>query len=265
MNSEASAAFVASAARGSSKRDFEIVLHVGHPKTATTWLQGMIFENPETGFVVPWADARSRAIAAFVTVNSYQRQAAWARDFFGTELERLADDPRVPVLSDETLCGDPFQRRYDGSYVADRIHEVFPRAKILIGIREQKATAVSSYREYIFLGGTLSLEEFIGTGHEPLSYTPILREDFLAYHLVVGYYHGLYGRENVLVLPIELLQRDQSGYIQRILDFCGCPGGFTVDTEPTHAGWSAVALAAQTADQPADSDQSVVSGASAIA
>ena len=138
----------------------------------------------------------------------------WARGFFEEELERLADDPRVPVLSDETLCGDPFQRRYDGSYVADRIHEVFPRAKILIGIREQKATAVSSYREYIFLGGTLSLEEFIGTGHEPLSYTPILREDFLAYHLVVGYYHELYGRENVLVLPIELLQRDQSGYIQ---------------------------------------------------
>ena len=245
MNSEASAAFVASAARGSSKRDFEIVLHVGHPKTATTWLQGMIFENPETGFVVPWADARSRAIAAFVTVNSYQRQAAWARDFFGTELERLADDPRVPVLSDETLCGDPFQRRYNGSDVADRIYQVFPRAKVLIGIREQKAIAISSYREYIFGGGTLSLTDFIGTGHEPLSYTPILREDFLAYDLVVSYYQNLYGPANVLVLPIERLQKDRAGFVQTILDFCCCQGRLTLDANPAHAGWSAIALAAR--------------------
>ena len=61
-------------------------------------------------------------------------------------------DPRVPVLSDETLCGDPFQRRYNGGDVADRIHQTFPRAKVLIGIREQKAMAISSYREFIFLG-----------------------------------------------------------------------------------------------------------------
>jgi Sulfotransferase family len=245
MESGASASLASSPARAGSKRDFEIVLHVGHPKTATTWLQAMIFENPETGFVVPWSDARARAIAAFVTVNPYQRQATWARSFFGQELERLADDPRVPVLSDETLCGDPFQRLYHGSDVANRIYQVFPRAKILIGIREQKAIAISSYREYIFLGGTFSLTEFIGTGQEPLSYTPILREDFLAYDLVVSYYQELYGRGNVLVLPIEQLQRNRSGFVQTILDFCGCPGRLTVEAEPAHTGWSAIALAAR--------------------
>ena len=62
---------------------------------------------------------------------------------------------------------------------------------------------ISSYREFIMLGGTLSLEDFVGTGHEPLSFTPILREDFLAYDFVVGYYQELYGRQNVLVLPID--------------------------------------------------------------
>ena len=151
----------------------------------------------------------------------------------------------MPVLSDETLCGDPFQRRYNGRDVADRIHQTFPRAKVLIGIREQKAMAISSYREFIFLGGTLPLEDFVGTGHEPLSFTPILREDFLAYDLVVGYYQELYGRENVLVLPIEQLQKDQAGYVQTILDFCGCPGRLTIEAKPSRTGWSVIALAAQ--------------------
>ena len=190
--------------------------------------------------MVPWADALRRAIAAFVTVNPYRRQAAWARGFFGEELERLADDPRVPVLSDETLCGDPFQRRYNGRDVADRIPpnlspdqgpDRYPRAEgdgdlVLPGVHHA--------------GGTLSLEDFVGTGHEPLSFTPILREDFLAYDFVVGYYQELYGRENVLVLPIEQLQRDQAGYVQTILDFCGCPGRLPIEAEPTHTGWSAI-------------------------
>jgi hypothetical protein len=194
---------------------------------------------------VPWADARARAIAAFVTINPYSQEAEWARGLFAEKLERLADDPRVPVISDETLCGDPIQRRYTGRDVADRIHQAFPRAKVLIGIREQRSMAISCFREYIFMGGTLSLDDFVGAGHEPLSFTPILREDFLAYHHVVGYYQRLYGRENVLVLPIEQLQRDREGYVQTLRRFCGCPGEFNTEAGPSHVGWSAIALAAR--------------------
>jgi hypothetical protein len=227
------------------ERDFEVVLHVGHPKTATTWVQDHIFKNPRSGFVVPWTHARARAIAAFVTVNPYSQGAEWARSLFAEELERFADDPRVPVISDETLCGDPFQRRYDGRHVADRICQAFPRAKVLIGIREQKSMAISAFREYIALGGTLKLKDFIGVGDEPMSYTPILREDFLTYHYVVDYYQRLYGRENVLVLPIEQLQRDRAGYVQTLRRFCACPGEFNTDAAPNRVGWSAITLAAR--------------------
>jgi hypothetical protein len=227
------------------ERDFEILLHVGHPKTATTWVQDNIFDDPRSGFVVPWTDARARAIAAFVTVNPYHPGSEWARALFAEELERLRDDPRVPVISDETLCGDPFQRRYNGRDVADRIYQAFPRAKVLIGIREQKSMAISAFREYIALGGTLTLKDFIGVGDEPISYTPILREEFLAYHYVVDYYQRFYGSENVLVLPIEQLQRDRAGYVQTLRRFCGCPGEFNTDAGPNRVGWSAITLAAR--------------------
>jgi hypothetical protein len=231
--------------QASFERDFEVVLHVGHPKTATTWVQDNIFGNPRSGFIVPWTQTRARAIAAFVTVNPYWQKAQWARSLFAEELESLADDPRVPVISDETLCGDPFQRRYNGRDVADRIYRAFPRAKVLIGIREQKSMAISAFREYIALGGTLTLKDFIGVGDEPISFTPILREDFLAYHYVVDYYQRLYGSENVLVLPIEQLQRDRAGYVQTLRRFCGCPGEFNTNAGPNRVGWSAITLAAR--------------------
>jgi hypothetical protein len=127
-------------------------LHVGHSKMVTTWVQDNIFDHPRSGFVVPWTHARARAVAAFVSVNAYRQEADWARGLFAEDLERLADDPRVPEISDETLCGDSIQRRYNGRNVADRIYQAFPRAKVLIGIREQKSMAISAFREYIFLG-----------------------------------------------------------------------------------------------------------------
>jgi hypothetical protein len=101
-------------------RDFEVVLHVGHVKTASTWLQETIFSNPASGFVIPWDNAGGRAMTAFFTVNSYCDDSAWARTFFEEGLRRSADGPGIPIISEENLCGNPGGRIYTGRYVADR-------------------------------------------------------------------------------------------------------------------------------------------------
>jgi hypothetical protein len=227
-------------------RDFEVVLHVGHPKTASTWLQETIFANPESGFVFPGykEDCRARMISAFLIVNSFRDDVAWARGLFEGGLQQCAGKPEVPIISDESLCGDPLLRvnNYTGRYMADRIHAVFPRARILIGVREQKALALSLYREYLMLGGLQPLEAFIGRGDEPLGFTPILYPEYLEFDRVVGYYQALYGRTNVLVLPMEQLQRDKESYVRSILEFCQCPGRIERLAEPMRVGQSALAL-----------------------
>jgi hypothetical protein len=223
-------------------RDFEVVLHVGHAKTASTWLQDTIFADPDSGFVIPWDNSGGRAITAFFTVNPYQDDATWARSFFEEGLERCAGGPGVPIISQEILCGKPIDRIYTGRYVADRIHAAFPRAKILIGVREQKAIALSLYREYIQLDGVLPLTVFLGTGDEPLGYKPILNEGYLEYDRVVSYYQKLYGRENVHILPMELLQKDPKGYVQSLLQFCQCSGRIERLSKPRRVGYSAVPL-----------------------
>ena len=228
-----------------SSRDFEVVLHVGHPKTASTWLQETVFANPDLGFVFPWHkdDCRSRTITAFITANSFSDDVALARGLFEEGCTCLAGGPGVPVISDESLCGDPLYRHScSGRYLADRIHAVFPRAKILIGVREQKAIAISFYREYLFQDGVFPFDVFLGRGDEPLGFTPILHPDFLEDDCVVGYYHKIYGRENVLVLPMEMLARDREGYVRSMLEFCQCSGRIEHLSPPKRVGLSAAAL-----------------------
>jgi hypothetical protein len=223
-------------------RDFEVVLHVGYPKTASTWLQDTIFGNPDSGFVIPWENARAQAVASFVAVNPFSDDVESARDFFGEGLRRAAGAPGVPILSEETFCGDPIQRRYTGRDTADRLHSVFPRAKVLMGVREQKGMAISLYRQYILEWGVLPLELFLGRGDEPISFSPILRPDFLEFDRTVGYYQKLFGRENVLVLPIEQLQRDPQGFVGTILEFCKCQGRIERLQSPRQIGLSAGTL-----------------------
>ena len=224
-------------------RDFEVVLHVGHLKTASTWLQNTIFADPASGFVIPWENSGGRAVAAFLTVNSYCDDVSWARSFFEEGLQRVAGGSGIPVISQEGLCGGPLEHVYMGRYTADRIHAAFPRAKILIGVREQKALAISLYREYLSLDGVFPLDVFLGRGDERLGWSPILRPDYLEYDRVVAYYQKLYGRENVLVLPLESLGHNPQEYVNSIFEFCQCSSRIERLSEAKRVGLQAGALA----------------------
>ncbi len=61
----------------------------------------------------------------------------------------------------------------------------------------------------------------------------------------MGYYQKLYGRENVLVMPIEFLRNDSRAYLQSIIEFCQCPGRIEQPAGPEYVGMSAMALELQ--------------------
>jgi hypothetical protein len=45
--------------------------------------------------------------------------------------------------------------------------------------------------------------------------------DILEYNRLIRYYFGLFGRPNVLVLPLELLSQEPRDFVQRIMTFSG--------------------------------------------
>ena len=116
------------------------LIHVGYHKTGSTWLQKRVFADDAAGFCVPWAAGREEAVRAFIHPNPFHFAPAKAREAFEAGLEKARERSLVPVISHEGLSGDPMAGKYYGREVAERISRTFPDARILICIREQKAT-----------------------------------------------------------------------------------------------------------------------------
>ncbi len=200
-----------------------VLLHVGYIKTATTFLQNQVFAGPDEGLeLAAGPQTRAQMVQEILLGDDYAFDAEATR----TRLEALAADVRargnLPVWSEEMLLGNPPARRYDGFANARKLQMVYPNAKVLITIRRQPAIALSIYREYVLGGGALPLRGVIGSGDEALSYTPILRPEFLFFDRAIRHYVGLFGAENLLVLPQEMLSADPAAYFAALSQFTGC-------------------------------------------
>ena len=203
--------------------DCPLLIHVGYHKTATTWLQNFIFNNSELGFTSPWGAQSGLAAKAFILKNSYRFDSEVARSEFRGLYNFGQRDGLVPVISNEALCGQPIQggRFAYSKHVADRLHNAFPEAQILVVIREQKSSIISHYRQYVANGGMHSIESYIGDRNLPPGFAPPCPIDHFEYDLYVSYLQSIFDKENVLVLPFETLRLDRKSFVNKICFFAG--------------------------------------------
>ena len=213
------------------------LVHVGYPKTASTWLQNQLFSCAGNGFrAVPPLEILEYLV--FRDGVTFDRTAAL--DSFAPHLADAESQGLLPVLSNEVLVGDQTQGgRYWGAMVADRLHEVFPDARILMIVREQASMLVSSYRQYVRVGGSSTMTEFVQ--RQP-GFDAVCRLDFFEYDQIIGYYQELFGPSNVLVLPYELLRQDRQEFIQRVLGLVGMEGGVQADARVAYHGWGGATI-----------------------
>lgn len=199
----------------------KLLIHIGYPKTASTWLQRTVFNDSKLGFISPWGATSGLAVDQFITINSFRFSPESTFKVFEPGLEEATKQNLIPVISQEMLSCDQVAGRYWGKEVADRLYSVFPTAQILILIREQKSMVLSSYGQYIRNGGVHSLQRFIGIEKLPPGFSPICRLDYLEYDLLISYYQKLFGKDKVLVLPFEELKTNPDNIIKSILNFVG--------------------------------------------
>lgn len=197
------------------------LIHIGYHKTASTFLQRRLFSDGQTGFRL--AGGPGEMSQAFVTLNGFDfdpEQAAWR---FAAALSGASKDGLVPVLSAERLSGMPHRGGYDSRAVADRLAASFPEARILVVIREQRDMLLSLYKTYVRMGGPATLEQYVLSSREVADRAALFRFDYLEYHRLVGHYQGLFGPDNVLVLPYELLVAAPRRFLVRVARFSGSP------------------------------------------
>ncbi|MEJ1365445.1 MAG: sulfotransferase [Candidatus Sedimenticola sp. (ex Thyasira tokunagai)] len=140
-----------------------------------------------------------------------------ARSVFLSGIKEANSQGKIAVISDETLGGDPLRGWINPKVIAERIHQTFPEARILICIREQKSTLHSLYSEYIKHGHTGKLQDFIGTTGEHLGKAPICDIAQLEYDRLIDHYHTLFGKEQVTVLTFENFLANKKAFLQQLL------------------------------------------------
>jgi len=200
-----------------------ILVHVGFHKTATNWLQAVFFGDPATGY--RWLGKRplTHPVHRLVRDRPVEFDAAAVQ----AEFEPLVADARaadlVPVVSFPRLSGHPYSGGYDSKEIADRVQAVFPEARILIVIREQRSMIVSTCKQYVSAGGLSTPGQLLTRTRAQTWRVPGFDLAHFEYDRLIRYYRSLYGPEAVLVLAYEQFVRDGRGFISAIARFAGRP------------------------------------------
>jgi hypothetical protein len=225
-----------------------ILLHVGYHKTGTKWLRAALFEDPATGFQL--ISKESRPVRRLVRDRPLDFDAAGTRNELAPFVEEAEAAGLVPVVCWGRLAGHAYSGGYDSTEIAGRLKAVFPEARILLVIREQRSMILSTYKQYVRAGGVCSLDHFLHPATERGWRIPGFDFAYFEYDGLIRHYRSLYGPEAVLALPYEQLVRDRVGFVATIAEFAGRPAGDDLlerarDLDATNRGKSALALTAR--------------------
>lgn len=218
-----------------------IVIHIGYPKCASSWLQQVMFADEQTGFLAAWGAKSKEVKKQFVNQDNSLFNADELRRVYNIGLQAATQHNLVPVLSNEHLSGNLANIGWKKE-VADRLYSTFPEAKIIIIIREQKSILFSAYGQCIKLGRTPTIEEFFGSIQKGQKTAvdlkrPTFKLDFVKYDSLIEYYQNIFSKENVLVLPFELLKKDPENFATAIYDFSGAKGNLPKNQVSKNRGY----------------------------
>jgi hypothetical protein len=209
-----------------------LLVHVGLGQSGSTTLFN-IFEDAEYGFnlLTPRETREEVMYRLFEGRAAGEYDAQTVRDFFVPKVAQSAPG-QIPVISSEGLTRLGFFQsgiNLEIEAFAHRLKTTFPdfNVKILLVVREQHRLLRSKYRKYVEkFGGNLPISAFV-RAERSRQIVPIDREHQFAGNFAFDKHHSLYsgifGAENTLTLPMEMLSQEPQCFFNRVYDLCGAP------------------------------------------
>lgn len=160
------------------------IIHIGYPKTGTTWLQKEFF---------PYVNQYEKLIKVPILKNIYNP------DISQQNLNKIFKPYTQKtnlIISDEDLVTD--KPNHPSPFIkAERIKHLFPNAFIVLFIRNQNNILISAYDQYIKGGGTLYFKKYIDLLIDSG------KINHWQYHRIIQKYFSLFDKNNIKIFLFE--------------------------------------------------------------
>ena len=210
------------------------VLYIGLQRTGSTFLRGYFSAHPEIVWTreahrllsssadrVEYPAALQQAYARYMNEHQSKSAQVWIDMFESVGMRyRLmrGERSRHSIMLSNADIGCCQEVDPDPAQYFEDVRGVLPSAKILLTIRNQVEWVISKYHHFVsvMVAGQHSFRDFLQTieGRIILS---IAHFDRLVVEL-----HRIFGRQNVFVMPLEQIERDQTAALQSLSAFLGC-------------------------------------------
>jgi hypothetical protein len=199
----------------------DLVIHVGIRKSATTWLQDSFFDrHPSVNYIGKTTNYYPQWLIDLHYMDDFEF-SRHRRDIQKSLMAELRDDS-VNLLSSEAFTNTAVIWQQ-----AHRISEIFPRARILITIRDPIDTLISHYKLDVAEGRYhFPLEDYLDWSRTPYDLVkrkPIFLPDFF-YNEMIELYRDLFGAHNVCTLRYEDMVSSPDDYFYSMHSFLGLEG-----------------------------------------
>ena len=186
--------------------DGSVLFHIGLHKSASSALQNYFFV-PEHGFAQN--GGRDWILNTYVNKFSTEGLSQTEKSQLNSFVTNAYAQNLLPVASHERLSGYPLTGGMDRDSILRRIRRSGQKVKILLVIREQKKWLYSAWKQMIWDGASIDLEDFLEPPYAPANMRfPRPNLHFIDYGAFVAELHHLFGKKNVCVVPVELIAID---------------------------------------------------------
>ncbi len=180
------------------------IIHIGYPKTATTWFQINFY---------PW-------------VRNYQysdREVVKKELIFRNAIELNSDSvyrgQQNLIICEEMLIGSVQNGALHGLLMeknARRIKRYFPDAEIVIFIRNQFELIKSSWLQYLRTGGTLSFRKFLFPSRKLNQINQFFLFDFTFFEFsrIIEFYRSVFGEQKIHVFLFEEFRENPGNFLK---------------------------------------------------
>lgn len=204
----------------------KIIIHVGPYKTATTFLQKIIFPNLKNIHYIFGSKAEENSVWHKLSlINDSEGVFKTNQDieFYCKEvknyLRNIVPNERV-LFSTQTLVGSYPLALGNNKENTEVLKKLFPRAKIFLIIRKQADWLESAYAEGFKYVDLPPLNECTGYKFNKFSKNTknlnIYRVNWLE---IYKKYCIEYGEENVCILPYELFKKSPAEFLEKFYKF----------------------------------------------